>query len=99
MDYPSTVLLPQNTGLFDAHERPQPALGEFKSGKLLAEASIDCLFSWAEQSYSGLLAGRQGKMQTFAPYTFHAYGGTGAYLAESAGHPFLLGTGFGQRDP
>jgi arabinogalactan endo-1,4-beta-galactosidase len=92
---PSTILLPQNTGLFDANEQPQPALSEFKRGTLLAEAPIDCLFSWAERTYTDLLVSRLGQTQTFAPYTFRAYAGSGAYLAESAGSLFYLGPASG----
>lgn len=90
-DDPATILLPQNTGLFDSNERPQPGMVEFKNGNQLAEAPVDCLFSWAERSYPELFPAGQAKTQTFAPYTFRGYGGTGTYLAESGGDFLYLG--------
>lgn len=87
---PATILLPQNTGLFDSKEQPQPGMSEFKYGNQLAEAPVDCLFSWAEREYSNLFAARQGPSGIYAPYTYRAYG-SGNYLAESGGDFYYLG--------
>ena len=82
-----------SAGLFDAQERPRPALAEFRLAD--GRSRADCLFHWAEARYGHLLAPAGAQTAVFAPYVYRYYGQTGAYVGLAGDPPnlFYLGPG------
>jgi len=63
-----------------------------KTGTSAADtnAKSDCLFDWAESSYSALFSPKAASM-SFGPYYLRHYTGTNAYLAVTSGSLVYLG--------
>jgi hypothetical protein len=52
----STMPAPQYEGLFASPNAPVPALAEFGMGRLADKTTTDCLFDWAQRSYTDAFA-------------------------------------------
>jgi len=61
--------------------------GALDSTQLLS----DCLFNWAELTYTTLFAPRGSPSKSDGPYYWRSYSQTGAYLAVSSGKLYYLG--------
>jgi len=59
----------------------------------------DCLFNWAEQNYAQYFSPAGAISQTYAPYSYRYYSGTGNYLAVSSldNHLWVMGSSTGNK--
>lgn len=81
---PGTLTL-QTNGLFDADERPRPALAEFALPR--GRSRTDCLFDWAERQVPALLTPAGAPTAVAPPFVYRYYSGTGAYVGLAGDEP------------